>query len=90
MRRVSTSNRLDFESLLRIYRETDLSQEKTRILSSLACSPDPNIILEALNFLLSSEVSWLYIIVEVKSFSFKLINCNQMEHWTLMQTLFPT
>uniref|UniRef100_A0A2N9HA77 Aminopeptidase n=1 Tax=Fagus sylvatica TaxID=28930 RepID=A0A2N9HA77_FAGSY len=56
MRRVSTSNRLDFESLLRIYRETDLSQEKTRILSSLACSPDPNIILEALNFLLSSEV----------------------------------
>jgi puromycin-sensitive aminopeptidase len=56
MRTVSTSNRLDFESLLRIYRETDLSQEKTRILSSLACSPDPNIILEALNFLLSSEV----------------------------------
>ncbi|KAL4649253.1 hypothetical protein ACB092_01G002000 [Castanea dentata] len=56
MRRVSSSNRYGFESLLRVYRETDLNQEKTRILSSLTSSPDPNIILEALNFLLSSEV----------------------------------
>ncbi|KAK7851283.1 aminopeptidase m1 [Quercus suber] len=56
MRRVSTSNKFGFESLLRVYRETDLSQEKTRILSSLTSSPDPGIILEALNFLLSSEV----------------------------------
>ncbi|KAK7816441.1 aminopeptidase m1 [Quercus suber] len=56
MRRVSNSNKLAFESLLRLYKETDLSQEKTRILSSLASSPDPNIILEVLNFLLSSEV----------------------------------
>ncbi|KAF3951487.1 hypothetical protein CMV_022863 [Castanea mollissima] len=56
MRRVNTSNKFGFESLLRVYRETDLSQEKTRILSSLTSSPDPGIILEALNFLLSSEV----------------------------------
>ncbi|KAG8657217.1 aminopeptidase M1 isoform X2 [Manihot esculenta] len=56
MQRVSSSNRLDYESLLRIYRETDLSQEKTRILGSLASCPDPNIVLEVLNFLLSSEV----------------------------------
>ncbi|KAM4121389.1 hypothetical protein ACB094_01G001800 [Castanea mollissima] len=56
MREVSTSNRFGYESLLRVYRETDLSQEKTRVLSSLTSSPDPNIILEALNFLLSSEV----------------------------------
>ncbi|GLT72770.1 hypothetical protein SLA2020_446740 [Shorea laevis] len=56
MQRVSTSNRLGYESLLRVYRETDLSHEKTRVLSSLASSPDPTIILEALNFLLSSEV----------------------------------
>ncbi|GLT72771.1 hypothetical protein SLA2020_446750 [Shorea laevis] len=56
MQRVSTSNRLGYESLLRVYRETDLSQEKTRILGSLASCPDPNIILEVLNFLLSSEV----------------------------------
>ncbi|KAG6674295.1 hypothetical protein I3842_15G035000 [Carya illinoinensis] len=56
MQRVSTSERSGYESLLRVYRETDLSQEKTRILSSLASSPDPNITLEVLNFLLSSEV----------------------------------
>ncbi|KAE8100060.1 hypothetical protein FH972_017989 [Carpinus fangiana] len=56
MQRVSTSNRLDYESLLRVYRETDLSQEKTRILGSLASCSDPNIIREVLDFLLSSEV----------------------------------
>lgn len=84
MQRVSPSNKLDYELLLRIYRESDLSQEKTRILSnyhshinwfgiywslwfsgndvficivgSLASCPDPNIILEVLNFLLSAEV----------------------------------
>ncbi|KAM7510796.1 hypothetical protein LguiB_009671 [Lonicera macranthoides] len=56
MQNASTSNRVGYESLLRVYRETDLSQEKTRILGSLASCPDPNIILEVLNFLLSSEV----------------------------------
>lgn len=56
MQRVSTSNRLGYESLLRVYRETDLSQEKTRILGSLPYCPDPIIILDVLNFVLSSEV----------------------------------
>ncbi|XP_059454321.1 aminopeptidase M1-like isoform X2 [Corylus avellana] len=56
MQRVTSSNRLGYESLLRVYRETDLSEEKARVLSSLASSPDPKIILEALNFLLSFEV----------------------------------
>jgi puromycin-sensitive aminopeptidase len=56
MQRVSTSNRLGYESLLRLYRETDLSQEKIRILSSLASCKDTNIISEVLNFLLTPEV----------------------------------
>ncbi|KAK0571465.1 hypothetical protein LWI29_016441 [Acer saccharum] len=56
MQKVSQSDKSGYESLLRIYRETDLSQEKTRILGSLASCPDANIILEVLNFLLSSEV----------------------------------
>ncbi|XP_043718554.1 aminopeptidase M1 [Telopea speciosissima] len=56
MQNVSMSNRSGFESLLRVYRETDLSQEKGRILNSLASCPDPAIVLEELNFLLSSEV----------------------------------
>ncbi|EEF46103.1 puromycin-sensitive aminopeptidase, putative [Ricinus communis] len=56
MQRVSTSNRSGYDSLLRVYRETDLSQEKTRILGALASCPDPNIVLEVLNFVLTSEV----------------------------------
>ncbi|KAF9616987.1 hypothetical protein IFM89_033057 [Coptis chinensis] len=56
MQTVSKSNRWGYESLLKIYRETDLSQEKTRILGSLTSCPDSDIVLEALNFLLSSEV----------------------------------
>ncbi|CAL5350452.1 unnamed protein product [Camellia sinensis] len=49
MQNVSTSNRSGYELLLKVYRETDQSQEKTRIL-------DPDIVLEVLNFLLSPEV----------------------------------
>ncbi|CAA7410004.1 unnamed protein product [Spirodela intermedia] len=56
MRGVDASNRSGYESLLRIYREADLSQEKGRVLSSLACCPDPQMVLVVLNFLLSSEV----------------------------------
>ncbi|XP_049361038.1 aminopeptidase M1 [Solanum verrucosum] len=56
MQRVNKSDRSGFEALLRIYRETDLSQEKTRILGALASCKDPEIILEILNFLLCSEV----------------------------------
>ncbi|CAL9123593.1 unnamed protein product [Musa acuminata var. zebrina] len=56
MQTVNSSNKLGYESLLRVYRETDLSQEKGRILSALASSPDPAVVLDALNFLLSSEV----------------------------------
>lgn len=33
MQKASASDRSGYESLLRVYRETDLSQEKTRILS---------------------------------------------------------
>uniref|UniRef100_A0A7N0V590 ERAP1-like C-terminal domain-containing protein n=1 Tax=Kalanchoe fedtschenkoi TaxID=63787 RepID=A0A7N0V590_KALFE len=56
MRKTSVSNREDYESLLNIYRETDLSEERARILGSLPSCPDPDIVLEVLNFLLSREV----------------------------------
>ncbi|KAL0904018.1 hypothetical protein M5K25_026087 [Dendrobium thyrsiflorum] len=56
IRGVDKTNKYGYDSLLKIYRETDLSQEKTRILSCLASSPDPDIVSEALNFVLSSEV----------------------------------
>lgn len=56
MKRVNQSNKWGYESLLRVYRETDLSQEKTRILSSLSSCCDPSLVLEVLNFVLSPEV----------------------------------
>ncbi|TXG68447.1 hypothetical protein EZV62_003382 [Acer yangbiense] len=56
MRNSSTTNRNGFESLLKFYREVDAMIEKERILQSLASSPDPDIVLEVLNFLLSNEV----------------------------------
>ncbi|KAI9161526.1 hypothetical protein LWI28_018315 [Acer negundo] len=56
MRNSSTTNRNGFESMLKFYREVDAMQEKERILQSLASSPDPDIVLEVLNFLVSDEV----------------------------------
>ncbi|EES04750.1 hypothetical protein BDA96_04G100900 [Sorghum bicolor] len=56
MQTVSKSNKTGYESLLKIYRETDLSQEKVRVLGSLASSPDPDVVREALDFILSPEV----------------------------------
>ncbi|XP_068647529.1 aminopeptidase M1-like [Aristolochia californica] len=56
MRSASPTNRSDFDSLLNVYRETDLGQEKARILSSVASCPDPDVVLEVLNFMLSPEV----------------------------------
>ncbi|KAG9459294.1 hypothetical protein H6P81_003802 [Aristolochia fimbriata] len=56
MRSASSTNRSDFDSLLNFYRETDLAQEKARILGSMASCPDPDVVLEVLNFMLSPEV----------------------------------
>ncbi|XP_076932778.1 aminopeptidase M1-like [Bidens hawaiensis] len=56
MKKVTSSDRSGFDKLLKVYRETDLSQEKTRILGSLGSCCDPDIILEVLNFLLTPEV----------------------------------
>ncbi|XP_010432617.1 PREDICTED: aminopeptidase M1-like [Camelina sativa] len=56
MQRANKSDKSGYESLLRVYRETDLSQEKTRILGSLASCPDPVIVQDVLNFVLSDEV----------------------------------
>ncbi|KAK8660804.1 hypothetical protein V6N13_051713 [Hibiscus sabdariffa] len=56
MQVATSSNRAGFESLLRVYRETDLSQEKIRILGSLPSCPDPAIVLDVLKFSLSPEV----------------------------------
>lgn len=56
MQSVNSTNKSGYENILKVYRETDLSQEKTRILSSLASSTDPEVVRDSLNFLLTPEV----------------------------------
>ncbi|XP_059641854.1 aminopeptidase M1-like [Cornus florida] len=56
MRHTSTINRKGFESLLKLYREADAVHEKTQILRSMGSCPDPEIVLEVLNFMLSDQV----------------------------------
>ncbi|KAG6476954.1 hypothetical protein ZIOFF_066204 [Zingiber officinale] len=56
MQTVTTTNRSGYEFLLKLYREADDASEKTLILSCFTRCLDPNILLESLNFLLSSEV----------------------------------
>ncbi|KAK3121643.1 hypothetical protein QOZ80_8BG0657850 [Eleusine coracana subsp. coracana] len=56
MRTVSTSSRAGYDALLKIYRETAEAQEKSRVLGSLSSSPDKEMVLEALNFMLTDEV----------------------------------
>ncbi|KAK8641886.1 hypothetical protein V6N13_011257 [Hibiscus sabdariffa] len=55
MRNANTS-RDGFESLLQVYREADAVQEKEHVLRTIASTPDPNILVEVLNFLISEEV----------------------------------
>ncbi|KAJ4748817.1 aminopeptidase M1 [Rhynchospora pubera] len=56
MQKCTLSDKYGYESLLKIYREADQSQEKVRVLGSLASCPDKSIVLDALNFLLTDEV----------------------------------
>lgn len=56
MRTVSTSSRAGYDALLKIYRETSEAQEKSRILGSLSSCPDKDIVVEALDFMLTDEV----------------------------------
>ncbi|KAM3294998.1 hypothetical protein ACQJBY_037701 [Aegilops geniculata] len=56
MRTVSTSNRAGYDVLLKIYKETSEAQEKSRILGSLSSCPDKDIVVEALNLMLTDEV----------------------------------
>ncbi|KAI5056620.1 hypothetical protein GOP47_0028438 [Adiantum capillus-veneris] len=56
MRRSTSADRRGYDALLQVYREASISQEKTRVLTNLASSPDPVLVKEALDFSISSEV----------------------------------
>ncbi|KAG8380091.1 hypothetical protein BUALT_Bualt07G0157600 [Buddleja alternifolia] len=56
MGNTSNANRNGFHRLLKLYREVDAVQEKARILRCIASCPDPIIVTEVLDFMLSDEV----------------------------------
>ena len=53
---LSTGNKETFETMLKLYRETDLMEEKMRILKSLGGIKDEALLTKALEFALSDEV----------------------------------
>ncbi len=56
-RTVMHSNRKDiFDALLKIFRATDMNEEKTRIASALGCVQDQSLIERVLEFAMSSEI----------------------------------
>nr|XP_011467403.1 PREDICTED: aminopeptidase M1-like [Fragaria vesca subsp. vesca] len=56
MRNASSSHKEGFEALLNVYREAGTVQEKERILRYFASSPDPDTVVNVLNFFLCDEV----------------------------------
>ncbi|KAL0341862.1 UNVERIFIED_CONTAM: Aminopeptidase M1 [Sesamum calycinum] len=62
MRNASSSDRTGLHCLRKIYREVDAVQEKTRILRCMASCPDPVIVSETLDFMLTDETNWDLII----------------------------
>ncbi|KAL3824477.1 hypothetical protein ACJIZ3_020506 [Penstemon smallii] len=56
MRNTSTADRSGLQLLQKLYREVDAVQEKTRILRCIASCPDPTIVAEVLDYMLSDEV----------------------------------
>ncbi|OIW17111.1 hypothetical protein TanjilG_26766 [Lupinus angustifolius] len=56
IRNTTTESRTGLESLLSLYRSTDILQERERILRCIASSADPNVVLDVLNLLLSGEI----------------------------------
>ena len=51
-----TASPAEFESFVKLYRETEQHEEKTRLLRSMAIVRDPSLIERALAFILSDEV----------------------------------
>ncbi|KAD4889372.1 hypothetical protein E3N88_21445 [Mikania micrantha] len=56
MKTASAVDRSGFDSLLKLYREADAVQEKARTLSYIASSPDPELVKEALDLMLTNEI----------------------------------
>ncbi|KAM5579485.1 hypothetical protein ABKV19_009325 [Rosa sericea] len=91
MRNAGSSHKEGFESLLNVYREADTVQEKERILRYFASSPDPDTVVDVLNFFLSDEVRDQDIIYGLSGIS---LECRETawkwmkENWDLILTKY--
>ncbi|EXB36747.1 Puromycin-sensitive aminopeptidase [Morus notabilis] len=87
MRNCSSSNRESFESILDVYREPNtVLQVKEQILRWLASCPDPNIVVESLNFFVSEEVRDQDITYGIYRISFE---CRE-EKWDMILARYGT
>ncbi|XP_024180659.1 aminopeptidase M1 isoform X2 [Rosa chinensis] len=91
MRNAGSSHKEGFESLLNVYREAGTVQEKERILRYFASSPDPDTVVDVLNFFLSDEVRDQDIIFALPGIS---LECRETawkwtkENWELILTKY--
>ncbi|XP_035539457.1 aminopeptidase M1-like isoform X1 [Juglans regia] len=91
MMNTSTTNRNGFQSLLNVYKEANTVQEKERVLCSIASCPDPDIVLEVLNFMLCDEVrdqDATYVLAGISSKGGEVAWRWLKENWELISTKY--
>ncbi|KAG6581845.1 Aminopeptidase M1, partial [Cucurbita argyrosperma subsp. sororia] len=71
MRKATVSSRNGFESMLQLYREAETAEDKEEILRILAACPDPDLLVEALDFFMSEEVREQDVIYGLSGISFE-------------------
>ncbi|XP_038896093.1 aminopeptidase M1-like isoform X2 [Benincasa hispida] len=71
IRKATVSNRYGFESILQLYREADAAEDREDILRILSACPDPDLLVEALDFLVSDEVREQDIVYGLAGISFQ-------------------
>lgn len=71
IRKATVSSRYGFESMLQLYKEADTAEETEEILRVLSACPDPDLLVEALDFLVSDEVREQDIVYGLAGISFQ-------------------
>ncbi|XP_008447628.2 aminopeptidase M1-like [Cucumis melo] len=71
IRKATVSSRYGFESMLQLYREADTAEKREEILRILAACPDQDLLVEALDFLVSDEVREQDIVYGLAGISFE-------------------
>lgn len=71
IRKATVLSRYGFDSMLQLYREADTAQNREEILRILSACPDPNLLVEALDFLVSEEVREQDVVYGLAGISFE-------------------